>query len=207
MKTVIKIAFIVAALIAMSIAYLNFSEERRQRLEAEEKAQLEAEYKQLFADSSKHKIPQTDPIENPKIADMGWDLQRLGAGPASLSEYRGRTIFIDVWATWCKPCIAQMPSIQKLYEQHQSEEYAFLLISPEDEEIVGKFLAAHDYTLPFYLTGDQHPETFDIRPLPFTYVINPRGEIVYQNHGGPNQYDSESFVEFFRSWSEEPEAS
>ena len=200
MKNLLKIVVAVAVLLAIWIAYLELDARRREQALARELAELGAEYQQLLTDESRHPAPDVKPME-PRPADLDWKLHRVGGGPELLSEHRGKTIFIDVWATWCKPCIAQMPSIQRLHDLQPSDEFAFLLISPEDEDVVSKFLAAHDFTLPFYLTGEDHPESFALRPLPFTYVINPQAEIVYQEHGGPNRYDDPAFVEFLRSWS------
>lgn len=208
MRIVVKIAVTAALVLALAIGLVHLRDRWRAHEEEAQRQSAEAYFKELLADESRHQAPDVDTLEQPRAADLAWDLERLGevpgSGAMSLAEHRGKTIFIDVWATWCKPCIAQMPSIQRLYEMHPGDDYAFLLISSEEAEVVEGFLSDQDFTFPVYLTGEAHPETFELSPLPHTYVVNPEGEIVYRKHGGPNRYDDPSFVEFFRSWSRDP---
>ncbi|MEM7355026.1 MAG: TlpA disulfide reductase family protein [Acidobacteriota bacterium] len=209
MKLVVRIALGLALLLLAAIAFVQLSGRQRAQQEAAQQQATEAYFKELLADESQHKPPNVSDLADPQPADLNWPLQRVGLEAGleaegtglSLADHQGKTIFIDLWATWCKPCIAQMPSIQRLYEQHTGDNYAFLLISPEEKDVVERFLAENEYTFPVYLTGEEHPETFELQPLPFTYVINPAGELVFSKHGGPNRYDAPSFVEFLRSWS------
>lgn len=204
MKPIVRVALLVALVLVVAIAAVQLGERRRAQREAAEHQETEAYFKQILADESRHEAPPIAEIAEPQLADLNWPLERVddgsGGGPSSLAEHAGKTIFIDLWATWCKPCIAQMPSIQRLWEEHAGDDYAFLLISPEERDVVERFLAENEYTFPVYLTGEEHPETFATRPLPFTYVVNPAGEIVFRKHGGPNRYDAPSFVEFLRGW-------
>ncbi len=200
MRRLIQGAAALAAMLALALGWIQLKESQRAAQEAAGRQETEAYFKELLANEELHSPPKVTELPDPKPADLDWALERFGEGPVSLAGFRGKTIFIDVWATWCKPCVAQMPSVQRLFEQLRGEEFAFLLISPEAPKVVEKYLSEHDYTFPVYLTGQEAPQTFPIRPLPATYVVNPSGEIVYQEHGGPKKYDHPSFVEFLKSW-------
>jgi len=205
MRRLIRATAVLAAALALALGWMQLKERQRAAQEAAERQEAEAYFKELLANEELHTPPKVTELPDPKPADLDWTLERFGEGPISLTDFRGKTIFIDVWATWCKPCVAQMPSVQRLFEQLQGDEYEFLLISPEDPEVVEKYLGENDYTFPIYLTGQEVPTTFPIQPLPATYVVNPRGEIVYQEHGGPKKYDHSSFVDFLKSWRLQPE--
>ena len=200
MRRSIQVLMALAVVLILVLGWVQLEDRRVARNEAAERQETEAYFKELLANEDLHSPPTIAEIP-PKPANLDWPLERLGEGPVSLADFRGKTLFIDVWATWCKPCLAQMPSIQRLFERHQGDEFAFLLISPEAPEVVETYLNGNAYSFPVYLTGQDHPESFAIRPLPATYVVNPSGEIVYQEHGGPKKYDHPSFVEFLRTWS------
>lgn len=207
MKLILKIGIALAVLLTSGLMAVRYSSERQDRLEAEDQADYEAEILEMLANEDRHPAPEIPRTLAPVPADYDWTLYDFDGGELSLEQFRGKTLFIDVWATWCKPCRAQMNSIQRLYDAHRGEEYAFLLIAKEldDVEKVRAYLDEKGYTFPVYLAGDESPSTFPTRPLPFTFVVDPAGEIVYQVHGGPHKWDDESFVEFFRSLSETTE--
>ena len=200
MKTLIRALVAIALLIAAAIATIHYVQESRERRETEEMEQAKAEFMAMLADEDQHILPEVPETVTPEAVDLEWQLATLDGEEVSLAEFRGKTIFIDTWATWCKPCVAQMPSIQRLYDAHPGEEYAFLLISTEyeDPERVRKYIEEKGYTFPVYLTTKERPPMFQRPTVPWTYVINAAGEVVYKDHGGPRKWDHESFVEFFR---------
>ena len=73
------------------------------------------------------------------LADIEWKLQSLDGVETSFSAFEGKVLFVNLWATWCGPCVTEMPSIQRLYERFPREEVAFLLVSDEPPDVVGEF--------------------------------------------------------------------
>ena len=123
-------------------------------------------------------------------------LQRLDGTPLDPALLDGRPIFLHVWASWCPPCIAELPDIQQLIQSVPPEEVAFLLVSVDkDANKVRQFLAEHQYSLPVYRLTEEFPPGIQYNVIPTTYVIAPSGKILYK-HEGLAQYNHEEFKEF-----------
>lgn len=122
---------------------------------------------------------QTSVVENDgKIA-----LMDLEGKSIELADLEGKTIFLNFWATWCKPCIAEMPSIENAQQLLKNESIVFLLASNEPLDKIKKFKASQDFDLQFIqLTSPL--EDLDIMALPTTFIISPSGEKVFSEMGG-----------------------
>lgn len=116
-------------------------------------------------------------------ADYDWTLRTLDGNFASLADYRGRVLFINLWASWCPPCIAELAGIERLRVSLADADVAFLLVSPEEAEPVNAFVRRHGYSLPFLIEGEPMPEAFDLRALPTTYIVDRTGRIVLRHRG------------------------
>jgi len=131
-------------------------------------------------------------------SSKGWTLSILDGDEIEFSEFKDKVLFINFWATWCKPCIAEMPGIQKLYDELSDEDIVFLVISNETEAVVKKFFDNNDYTFPVYLTGAHDlPNIFQSRSIPATFIIDKNGYIVFK-HKGMAAWDDRSCREFLR---------
>jgi thiol-disulfide isomerase/thioredoxin len=116
------------------------------------------------------------------LADYNWVLEKNNKDQVELSEYKGKIILINFWATWCPPCIAEMPSLQLLYEDYQ-DKIVFLFVSEEDRVTVKGFLDRKHFTLPAYRPLSDTPRPLDGRTLPTTYLIDKEGNIVISKVG------------------------
>lgn len=113
-----------------------------------------------------------------------WLMETNTGETVNLTSYRGKTLFINMWATWCPPCVAEMPSIQKLYDALQDDDQVvFIIISSEDRKTVEEFMKKEGYTFPFMLAKTNTPEVFTSRSIPTTYLVSPSGEIVLKEVG------------------------
>ncbi len=132
-------------------------------------------------------------------ADFSLSLQGADGKVISLQELKGKVIFMNFWATWCPPCIAEMPSIQKLYEQSDPKNTAFVMISvDEDPEKVKKFIKRKKYTFPVYtLTAQGVPVQYASQSIPITFVISADGKVVLR-HAGMANYNTEDFKKFLQ---------
>ncbi len=117
--------------------------------------------------------------------DYGWPLTAVKNEKAiRLKEFRGKTVFINFWATWCPPCVAEMPSIQKLYDAYRDDEsVAFVLISSEERGKLLKFMQDKGYDYPVYQNLFKVPASLPVEQLPTTYIIAPDGKIVLKETG------------------------
>lgn len=145
--------------------------------------------------------PNTELSENEyRAANYNLPLLSLDNDATSLDEFKGQTIFLNFWATWCPPCIAEMPNIQSLYEEVNSDSIQFVMVSlDEDHQKAREYLERKDYTFPVYFLNGRKPGTYSSSVVPTTYVISPEGDIVTERRGMAN-YNTSRFKEFLRSF-------
>ena len=121
----------------------------------------------------------------------------LNGDAIPLENLKGKTVFLNYWATWCRPCLAEMPDMDKAAKVLGSENFVFLAASDEDIEKIKQFTANFNYSFQFV-----HSKTsvfdLDIMALPTTMIINHRGEIVY-NEVGARDWANEKELENLRS--------
>jgi thiol-disulfide isomerase/thioredoxin len=131
--------------------------------------------------------------------DYSATLRRVDGADTPLEQFRGQPLFVNVWATWCGPCVAEMPSIQALYDATKDAGVAFLLISEEEADVVSRFVADGQYTFPVYVT-EKLPDVFESRGIPTTFIADRDGTIIYR-HTGSADWNSESCRKLLRSLS------
>ena len=136
--------------------------------------------------------------EHDQPADYDLTLLTLDGQSVHLSEFEGKVVFINFWATWCAPCLAEMPFIQALYEDVASDDIVFVTIATdEDQEVAERFLERKGYTLPVYRVASSIPPLFDVNTLPATFVISPAGNLATV-HVGMANYDTRGFRKFLK---------
>lgn len=109
------------------------------------------------------------------------ELTSLSGEKISLSDYEGKTVFINFWATWCRPCIKEMPSIASLQNQLAGKNIEFLFASDEEVEKILKFKESRAMDLNFVRV--ENPEALGIEALPTTFIFNAEGERVFSEVG------------------------
>lgn len=131
------------------------------------------------------------------LADYNWEFQTADGKADLLSNYKGKTVFISLWATWCGPCLAEMPSVQNLYNE-MKDDVVFLVISNEDLPTVSGFANSGKFNMPFISAEGEVPPSFVTDVIPTTFIIDKSGKIVVK-HVGASQWDDESVKTFLRS--------
>lgn len=122
-----------------------------------------------------------------------------------LSDYKGKTVFLNFWATWCSPCRAEMPDIQKLYESAEAEgENALVVLgvaapnleNEKSEEEIKAFLEENGYTYPVLMdtTGEVFI-SYGVNAFPTTFMITREGEVFGYASGQLNEETMKSIVE------------
>lgn len=116
-----------------------------------------------------------------------------------LEAYRGKTVFINLWATWCPPCRAEMPHISEMYKKvKDSENLAFLMIAlDKDFEKSKKLVIDKGWSFPIVHASHGLNNSLQSQSIPTTIVINPQGKIVFYQEGMSN-FDTEEFRGFLR---------
>ena len=129
--------------------------------------------------------------------NLDWSVKTLDGVEVNLAEHaRGKTLFLNFWATWCGPCVAELPSIEKLYSQFGSD-IAFVCVSQEDAETLKKFMEFKKYTVPVFYTDTIPPAELNAAAIPSTFLISPDGKILLK-HMGAADWAHESVLSFLR---------
>ncbi len=140
--------------------------------------------------------PNTDPIIDKEKAAYDFTLTGMDGTTLDFKTLKGKVIFINMWATWCAPCIAEMPSIQGLYDNYKdNSEVVFAMISFDKDPAKAKnFVAKKGFDMPIYFPNEtQIPKVYESKGIPTTYVISKEGYVAYKKVGMAN-YDSNSFA-------------
>jgi len=142
------------------------------------------------------RFPRDEPTSMYEQA-AGWSLQTLEGAEAGLSQFKGKVVFLNFWATWCQPCVIEMPSIQRLYDTMEHEDVVFLLVSMEEKNTVRNFVDTRHYSFPVYLSGHDVPDPLRTRGIPATFILDRDGVVAFQ-HVGSAKWDDESCLRFLR---------
>lgn len=109
------------------------------------------------------------------------NLKNLDNSPIDRGQYRGKAVFINFWATWCKPCLEEMPSIQAAVNKLKNENIVFLFASDEAPDQIENFKTSHKYD--FNYVKVENLEELSIMTLPTTYIVSPKGKLVFSEMG------------------------
>lgn len=117
-----------------------------------------------------------------------------------LSDYKGKTVFINLWASWCGPCRAEMPHISELYKAVKDEpDLEFLMIGIDNDiKKSQKFIEGKSWSFPTAHASYGLNKSLQSRSIPTTLVVNPEGKITFYQEGMSN-FNTDEFKEFLRS--------
>lgn len=111
-------------------------------------------------------------------------LPRYGGGTLELTELRGKVVMLDFWATWCPPCIEEMPYLVRLAKEYESQGLVFVAASRDDEDVkeyvVGRFVKERVPELAPYVVyaNDDVARAFKVEALPTLYFLDREGKVI-----------------------------
>ena len=118
-------------------------------------------------------------ISTNKIAKDFYVLSDLEGNAFDLDKQKGNVVILNIWATWCKPCIAEFESLEKVKEKFQDRNIKIIAVSNEDLKLINEFLDKRKYNLKFIkLNGDL--SYFNAYSLPTTVVFDKNGEEAFR---------------------------
>lgn len=131
-----------------------------------------------------------------KVAPENFIVTGQDGKTISTADLKGKVVFMNFWASWCPPCRAEFPSIQKFYDRYGSNpNVVFLTVNLDEDPALGKaYLQKQNYTLPFLVPAGNIPPAYFGGSLPTTVVLDKTGEIRL-HHAGMADYSKNSFYE------------
>ena len=131
-------------------------------------------------------------ISNNKMAKDFYVLSDLEGNAFDLDKQKGNVVILNIWATWCKPCIAEFESLEKVKEKFQDRNIKIIAVSNEDLKLINEFLDKRKYNLKFIkLNCDL--SYFNAYSLPTTVVFDKNGEEAFRLTGGVD-FNTNNFI-------------
>jgi len=172
------IAIIISGLVMLTAC--NSTSDKTESAKIENKGAVQASY-----------APQSETLPSFK-------LQSADGNIINLADLKGKKVFVNLWATWCPPCRAEIPSIEKLYKKTDKEKVAFVMLSLDDNFNSAKhFAKAKHLQLPVYYPAENLPAMFNINGIPATFIFDEKGKLIKANMG-MDDYNTESYVQLLK---------
>jgi len=138
------------------------------------------------------------PMNRP-VPALSFNLEDPGSHVHQLSDFRGKVLIVNFWASWCAPCREELPSMNRARAALKQKDVAMLAINlGEDREAVNAFI--DDFPIDFTVLLDHDGtvgQSWQVTGMPTTFLVNPRGEIVYRIVG-KREWDSEEILGLIR---------
>lgn len=136
-------------------------------------------------------------VKDPKAAP-DFTVESLANAKTRLSDYRGKVVLLNLWATWCPPCKAELPSIQTLWERTKNKPFVVFAASQgESQQTVKSFIASKGYTFPvFFDPSGRSGDLYGARSIPTTCVIDKNGTLIAYAVGAL-EYDTPQALAIF----------
>jgi peroxiredoxin len=135
----------------------------------------------------------------PEPKEVGdFTAQAMRGGSVKLADLRGKVVILNFWATWCPPCRAEMPALEKLWKANKDKAFTILGVSVgEKAQTVKDFIAQEGYSYPIFVDSNNAlGSRFGARSIPTTYILDKNGKAIAGKVGGA-PYDSAESVALF----------
>ncbi|NNL43411.1 MAG: TlpA family protein disulfide reductase [Desulfobacterales bacterium] len=135
-------------------------------------------------------------VPAPDFTFPGLDGQKV-----SLADSKGKVVLLNIWATWCAPCVAEMPSMEKLYRELKDEGFVLLAVSVDETgtDAVAPFMKKHKLGFPVLLdTVGDIKSLYQVTGIPESFIIDKNG-IIIEKIIGPRDWAASGAIRFFRN--------
>lgn len=111
----------------------------------------------------------------------------------NLSSFKGKKVFVNLWATWCPPCRVEIPSIEALAAKADKDVVFVMLSLDKDFDIARRFSAKTEMKVPIYYPAADLPALFNVEGIPATFVFDEQGRLI-KEISGSDDYNTDSYV-------------
>ena len=130
--------------------------------------------------------PNIEKTENQiTLKSYQWKLKDENGNIFDFESTKGKVVFVNFWATWCPPCIAEMPGIQDLYADYK-DKIEFILVTNDPYFEINKFLSKNNYDFKILRPVTFNESVFEVSTIPRTFLIDKMGKIIIDETGAAN---------------------
>lgn len=123
--------------------------------------------------------------EREKLTDYNWKLVDAKGNLLNFTSFENKPTLVNFWATWCPPCIAEMPDLNRLYNEYKHQ-VNFVFVSDEAIETVDAFLKKNQYNFQSFRPASKAPTLLQSSALPTTFLLDAKGKIIIKKTGAAN---------------------
>jgi peroxiredoxin len=142
----------------------------------------------------------------PKLLEVGmpapdFTLPGLDGKIVRLSDFSGKVVLVNIWATWCQPCVAEMPSLERLYQQLKGENFEILAVSIDTPGVVvvAPFMKNNNLSFPALIDSQGIIKTaYKVNGVPESFIVNRQG-ILSKKVIGPLNWAAPEVLEYLRN--------
>jgi thiol-disulfide isomerase/thioredoxin len=147
-------------------------------------------------ENSSNKSASSNLASSTKVKATDFKLKDLNGKEVSLSDFKGKKVFLNFWATWCPPCKAEMPDIEKFYQETKDSNLVILAVNlGEDKQTVKSFIDKNKYNFNILLDSNQDVAVkYNIVSIPTSFFIDKDGNIVSKKIGAMSIEEMKSYV-------------
>jgi thiol-disulfide isomerase/thioredoxin len=134
-----------------------------------------------------------------------FEIQDLEGNIIDFKQFKGKVVFLNLWATWCGPCRVEMPAIQQVYNSSDTTKIKFVMLSLdkiEHHKKIVSYITDKNFTFPVYQPLGSLPKQLQVRSIPTTFVIGMDGKIKSKEVGTTN-FDTPEFREYLNGLASE----
>jgi thiol-disulfide isomerase/thioredoxin len=139
--------------------------------------------------------PAEPEIASNTMFDYSFMLKDLNNAKIDVSAYKGKVIFLNLWATWCGPCRAEMAGIQQLYSKVNKDDVVFIMLSLDREgqqQKIKSYIDSKQFSFPVFMPTGNLPQQLQVPSIPTTFIIDKSGKIVTKKVGSTN-FDTQEY--------------
>ena len=128
-------------------------------------------------------------------------LPDLDGKMVSLADYKGKVVLLNIWATWCRPCVEEMPSMEKLHQELKGEKFVILAVSIDEAGVkaVRPFMKKHKLSFPALIdSAGTINSLYQISGVPESFILDKQGRIL-EEVIGPRDWAAAGALKYFRS--------
>lgn len=145
--------------------------------------------------------PSGTPLLEKGVPAPSFSLPGLDGKNVSLADFKGKVVLLNIWATWCAPCVAEMPSMEKLYQELKGEDFELLAVSVDESgaEAVKPFMDKHKLGFPVLLdTMGEIKNRYQATGIPESFIID-KDRIIVEKIIGPRDWAASGAIRYFRN--------